>query len=198
MVCFHVNRLSKKQFYTFLPLFFLFFFLEKKKSIIIILFITIVHIGRIDSQEKEQVKKMQISERILLIITAVTTAISALFCVIALATPRWSLISGLYCSGCPTASAGLSIVAFILLVIAAVVIFLFVFRILPNSTRVLSIIVLFIASIFTLSSFAAYWDAYSGYSYKLMVVAHFLCYTASLMAAFWLGTSYVTTITRPN
>jgi hypothetical protein len=62
----------------------------------------------------------------------------------------------------------------------------------------LSILVLFLASIFTLSSFAAFWDSSSGYSYKLMVVAHFLCYIASVIAAFWLGTSHETLIARPN
>jgi hypothetical protein len=141
---------------------------------------------------------MQISETILLIIVAVTTAISALFCIIALATPNWMLSLGLYCSGCSQPSSGLSIVAFILLVLATVLIFLFVCRILPNSLRVISLLVLFVASIFTLASFASYYNSLSGYSYKLMVVAHFFCYVAAIIAAFWLGGSYVTSITRPN
>ncbi|CAF4331013.1 unnamed protein product, partial [Adineta steineri] len=59
---------------------------------------------------------MQISEKILLIITALITAVAALFCVIALGTSNWTGIRGLYCSDCPPASAGLSIIAFILLI----------------------------------------------------------------------------------
>jgi hypothetical protein len=141
---------------------------------------------------------MQISETILLMITAAITAISALFCVIALATPRWTLLSGLYCSNCSVPSSGLSIVAFILLVAATVLILLFICRVLPNATRGLSLIVLFLGGIFTLASFASFWDSASGYSYKLMVVSNFLCYIASILAAFWLGGSYGTSITRPT
>ncbi len=141
---------------------------------------------------------MQISETIFLISTAVTTAISALFCVISLATPRWTTAFGLYCSGCSTPSAGLSIVAFILLVAATVVIFLLVCRILPNSIRLLSLTVLLVASIFTLASFAAYLNSGTGYSYNLMVVAHFLCYVAAIMASFWLGGTYAASISRPT
>jgi hypothetical protein len=135
---------------------------------------------------------MEISENILLITAAIITALSALFCIIALATPKWTLYNGLYCSNCSTPSSGLSIVAFILLIAAIIVLLLFLCRILPTSTRILSLIVLFLGNIFTLASYASYFDSLAGYSYKLMVVAHFLCYIASLVAAFWLGGSYAT------
>lgn len=161
---------------------------KKKKSFSIISFTFIIQIGRIE--------EMQVNERILLIIAAFITAISALFCIISLATPRWSLISGLYCSGCSVPASGLAIVAFILLIIATVVLILYTGRILPNSLRLLSIIILFLGTIFTLASFASYWDAISGYSYKLMVVSNFLCYIASIITAFWLGGGYVTLPTR--
>lgn len=146
---------------------------------------------------------MPISEKILLIITAAITAISALFCVISLATPNWTgsvlgVSYGLYCTGCPTASGGLAIVGFILLIAATVIVVLFIFGVLPKSVRVIALLVLFIASIFTLATFAAYVNASSGYSYKLMVVAHFFCYVASLIAAFWLGGSYNTVVTQSN
>ncbi|CAF0963028.1 unnamed protein product [Rotaria sordida] len=142
---------------------------------------------------------MQISETILLIITAVVTAISALFCIISLATSRWTLTYGLFCSGCPTATpAGLSIVAFILLIAAIVILLLLICRLLPKAIRILSFIILFLGTIFTLASYAAYFHAATGYSYKLMVVAHFLCYVASLLVAFWLGGSYATTIAPAN
>ena len=161
---------------------------KKKKSFSIISFTSIIQIGRIE--------EMQISERILLIVAAVITAISALFCVISLATPRWSLAFGLYCSGCSIPAAGLAIVAFILLIAATAVLVLFIGRILPNSVRLLSIVILFLGAIFTLASFASFWDAMSGYSYKLMVVSNFLCYIASIITAFWLGGGYVTVPTR--
>ncbi|CAF1288264.1 unnamed protein product [Rotaria magnacalcarata] len=141
---------------------------------------------------------MQISETILLIITMVITVISALFCIISLATPRWTTFYGLFCTGCSTSSAGLSVVALILLVASIIVLLLCIIRILPKSTRILSLVVLFIASIFTLASFAAYYDSIAGYSYNLMVVAHFLCYAASILTAFWLGTSYTGAITQEN
>ena len=141
---------------------------------------------------------MQISEKILLIIASIITAISALFCVIALATPRWTIAFGLYCSSCPTPPAGLSIVAFILLIAALVVLGLFICGVLPTSTRILALLILFLGQIFTLASYASYFDSVAGYSYKLMVTANFLCYIASLIVAFWLGGSYATSITQPN
>ena len=141
---------------------------------------------------------MQISERILLIVAAVVTAMSALFCIIALATPNWLAVSGtgLYCSGCSVPASGLAIVAFILLIAATCVLILFLARIIPTSLRLLSIILLFLAAIFTLATFASYSDSSAGYSYKLMVVANFFCYISSIITAFWLGGGYVATPTR--
>jgi hypothetical protein len=141
---------------------------------------------------------MQLSESILLFITAVITAISAFFCLIALATPRWSLAFGLFCHYCPTPPGGLSIVAFILLLAAVVILLLFALRILPKSLRVTSLLVLFLATIFTMSAYASYVDSGTGYSFKLMIFSHFLCYIASLLAAFWLGGSYGTSVVTPT
>jgi hypothetical protein len=137
---------------------------------------------------------MEIQETPLLITTAIVTAISALFCIISLATPYWSLYAGLYCSGCSTAASGLSIIAFILLVAATVLLSLYICRILPGSTRFISLVLLFIAGICTLASFASYWDSISGYSYKLMVVSNVLCYIASILAAFWLGGLHISSM----
>lgn len=141
---------------------------------------------------------MQIKETLLLIITAIITGFAAFFCLISLVTPRWTVFEGLFCNNCPTAPVGLSIIAFILLIIAIVILALFALKILPESIRVLSIIILFIATIFTLASYASYFDSWAGYSFKLMVFAHFLCYIASLLATFWLGSSYATTVVTPN
>jgi len=141
---------------------------------------------------------MQVNETVLLIITAVITAIAALVCVISLATPRWTIFGGLYCTGCPTAPAGLSIIAFILLIAAILILILFALKILPKSIRALSLLILFLATIFTLSAHASFFDSGTGYSYKLMVFAHFLSYIASLFATFWLGGSYAITVVTPN
>lgn len=141
---------------------------------------------------------MQITETILLIITVVVSAVAALFCVISLATPRWFGYAGLYCTGCPSASAGLSIVALVLLIIAILVLILFALKILPKSIRALSLLILFLATIFTLAAYASYFDKGTGYSFKLMVFAHFLCYIASLLVTFWLGGSYATAVVVPS
>jgi hypothetical protein len=147
---------------------------------------------------------MQLSERILLIVTAIITAVSTLFCLIALASPGWYLSYfgsaniGLYCTGCPTAPKALSIIAFLLLILGIVVLVLFALNILPKSIQVLSVFVLFLATMFTLAAYASSVDKITGYSFKLMVFAHFLCYIATLFVAFWLGGSYATTVVTPT
>lgn len=141
---------------------------------------------------------MQISETVLLFASAVVTLVSGLFCLISLATPHWNILTGLFCADCSSPSAGLSVVALISLLLTAVVLVLFALKKLPKSLRALALGMLFLATIFTLSSHAAYYDAFTGYSYKLMVFAHFLCYLASLLVAFWLGGSYATAIVQDN
>ena len=141
---------------------------------------------------------MQISETVLLFASAIVTVVSGLFCLISLATPRWNILTGLFCTGCSSPSAGLSIVALISLMLTAVVLALFALKKLPKSIRALALGMLFLATIFTLSAHAAYFEVFTGYSYKLMVFAHFLCYLASLLVAFWLGGSYATAIVQDN
>jgi len=141
---------------------------------------------------------MQVNETVLLIITAVIRAIAALFCVISLATPRWTNAADLFCTPCTTAPAGLSIIAFILLIAAIIILILFVLKILPKSIRALSLLILFLATMFILSAYASFFNSVTGYSYKLMVFGHFLCYIASLLATFWLGGSYPITAVTPN
>ena len=143
---------------------------------------------------------MQVTETILLIITVVITAGATFFCLIALATPGWSAYGGinLYCSVCPKAPAALSIIAFFLLIGGVVFLILFLIKLLPKSIRILSLIILFLAIMFTLAAFASYVDAGTGYSFKLMVFAHFLSFVATIIAAFWLGGSYGTTVVAPT
>ena len=137
---------------------------------------------------------MEITERLLLLITAIIAASAAFFCMISLATPRWSFLSGLYCKGCPTAPAGLSIVALIFLIALVLVLILIILKILPKSIRFVCFLIIFLATVFTLAAHASYFDMVTGYSYKLMVFAHFLCYIASILTAFWLGGSYAATV----
>ncbi|CAF0771927.1 unnamed protein product [Adineta ricciae] len=142
---------------------------------------------------------MQITEKILLLITAAITTIAALFCVISLSTSGWPAIGsiGLFCRGCPSTPAGLSIIAFILLIIAIVVLILFVLNVLPKLLRSVAFGVLFLATIFTLSAYTSFVDPAVGYSFKLMVTAHFFTYVASFFTAFWLGGSYATRVVTP-
>ena len=137
---------------------------------------------------------MHITETRLLIVITVVTAASTVFGLISLATPRWSTYFGLFCQDCSTLTAGLSIAACFLLVSAVPVLILMTTRILLRSLRLLPCLALFLSTIFTLAAYASYFDVYAGYSFKLMVVAHFLCYVASLLAAFWLGGSYAAVI----
>ncbi|CAF0929962.1 unnamed protein product [Adineta ricciae] len=142
---------------------------------------------------------MQISDKLLLIITAAFTAISAFFCLIGLATPRWTQLTGLFCSGCgsgASSAAGLSIVALLLLVAAVVILLLNAVGMFPKSIRLLAVAVLFVAGIFTLSALAAFFHPGTGYSYRLMVFAHVLCYIATILASFWMGTSYTANINQ--
>ena len=141
---------------------------------------------------------MQVNETILLFITTGVTAAATFFCLIALATPRWSLYTGLFCTFCQKAPAALSIISFILLILTIVALILLILKVLPKSIRIIILLFLFIATIFTLSTFASYVDAGTGYSFKLMVFSHFLCYIASLLATFWLGGSYAATVVSPN
>lgn len=142
---------------------------------------------------------MQISESLLLIITAVITTVSALFCVISLATSSWTIAgTGLFCTGCPSSSAGLAVVAFIIIIAVTAMLILYVVKILPSSLRIVTLFLLFVASIFTMSSYAAYFHSGTGYSYRLMVVTHFFCYVASLLVTFWLGGSYGANIIQAN
>jgi len=150
------------------------------------------------SQRIRGSETMQVTEKVLLIITAVITAISTLFCVISLGTSSWPGMIGLYCRGCGTASSGLAIVAFLLLVASVVILILLALSIFPKSLRFFSFLILFLATIFTLATYAAYFNKISGYSFKLMVIAHFLSYVASLITAFWLGGSYATTVVAPD
>jgi len=66
------------------------------------------------------------------------------------------------------------------------------FGILNGVLRYVPFILLSIATIFLLSTFASYLNALLGYSYNLMVVAHFFSYIALAVTAYWFGQSDAT------
>ncbi len=134
---------------------------------------------------------MRLEGRILIIIPTVITAVAALFCIIGLATKGWSGDYGLFCSGCSQSSAALSVISFILLIVSIVALVLVMFDILNGILRYIPFILLFVATIFLLATFASYSNSLVasslGYSYNLMVVAHFFSYIALAVTAYWYG-----------
>jgi hypothetical protein len=135
---------------------------------------------------------MRITEKALVLIATVITAVSALFCIISLATKGWGIspvLGSLFCAGCSKTPQALSIISFILLIASIITLVLVVVNILHGQLRFVPIAVLFTATFFLLSTFSAYFGTTLGYSYNLMVVAHFFAYVALAVAAYWLGHS---------
>jgi hypothetical protein len=134
---------------------------------------------------------MRLTGRILIIIVTVILAIAALFCVIGLATKDWP--GSLFCNGCPRTTAALSVISFILLITTIVAFVLLMFDIIKGFLQIIPFILLFIATIFLLSTFASHYTSTAS-SYNLMVVAHFLSYIALAVAAYWYGQTEATSI----
>jgi hypothetical protein len=133
---------------------------------------------------------MRFTGRILVIIVTVIIAVAALFCIIGLASKGWP--GGLFCDGCSKTPAALSVISFILLIVTLVAFALLMFDILQGFLRYIPFVLLFVATIFLLSTFASYFTSSVGYSYNLMVVAHFFSYIALAVAAYWYGQSDAT------
>jgi len=147
------------------------------------------------SDQYRRKKDMRITERLLIVIAAAITAVSALFCIIGLTTKGWGRVGiiaiGLFCNDiCNQSSAALSVISFILLIVSLIAFALVIFGILNGVLRLVPFIVLFIATIFLLATFASYSSV--GYSYNLMVVAHFFSYIALAVTAYWCGQSDAT------
>lgn len=123
----------------------------------------------------------------------IITAVSALFCIIGLATKGWvyfnviSDCTGLFNKGCYQPAAALSIISFILLIVSIIALVLQMFDILKGPLRYVPIFILFVASFFLLATFSSYGGQAFGYSYDLIVVAQFLSYVALAVTAYWLG-----------
>jgi hypothetical protein len=136
---------------------------------------------------------MRITGRVLVLSAIIVTAVSALFCIISLATKGWIITPvgsiGLFCNGCYTPPAALSIISFILLIVSIIALVLQMFDILHGALRYVPILILFVATFFLLATFTSYVEKQLGYSYDLMAVAHFFSYVALALTAYWLGQS---------
>ena len=137
---------------------------------------------------------MAASGRIVILLITGTVAVAALFCVIGLATKGWGGDAGLFQDGVHTkAPAGLSIISFLLLLVTVISFVLLMFDILKGALAFIPIGLLFIATIFLLATFTSYVTDFAGYSFDLMVVAHFFSYVALAAAAYWYGRNEVST-----
>jgi hypothetical protein len=143
---------------------------------------------------------MRISESTILVLTTIFTGVAALFALIGLTTPKWLKIGyGLWnCNNvCSTSTATLTILALFLLVTSVVLLIILVMRLFPRSFRSLPFGLVVIATLFLLIAPASYLRKFQviGYSYELAVTAHALAFIASVLLAFWFGTTMNETTT---
>jgi len=126
--------------------------------------------------------------RILQIGIVALSAVAALFCVIGLGTKGWyGGEVNLFCEGCLTPPKGLSIIAFFLLLGTTGAFIALLIGVLRGALRFIPIVLLFISTIFLLATFTASVTPALGYSFDLMVVAHFFSYVALAAAAYLYG-----------
>jgi hypothetical protein len=137
---------------------------------------------------------IQLTQKHILFILGGITIAAELFCLISIVTKEWTMFyKELFCSECPKAAGPLSIIALLILLSAIVLIILLAIDKLPAMFRASIFGALLLGTIFTLAAYTSVTDQYTGFSFKLMIVAHFFCYMASQLAAFWLGGFYAAT-----
>jgi hypothetical protein len=136
-------------------------------------------------------------ERFWIFIVVGLLAVAALFCIIGLSTKGWGPAGttfGLFVDTSVTRDpAGLSIISFILLLATLAAFVVQKLGVLRGPLRYIPIALLFVTTIFLLSTFASFMAAATGFSYDLMVVAHFISYVTLALAAYMLGYSDATT-----
>lgn len=146
---------------------------------------------------------MSIKESLLLVASAVVAAIAIAFAAVGLATPRWLDDGrGLWnCdSVCTTTGAVLAIMGLAFLTVSLLSMIILLVGLLPHRFRLIPLVLLILATVFLLATPAGYLRSLGkiGYSFELMVVAHALAYLASVLLAFWLGTTmYGSSVTGP-
>ena len=137
---------------------------------------------------------MSLKESALLVAAAVVTGIAIVFAAVGLATPRWLADgTGLWnCDRvCSTTGAALAIIGLSFLTASIISMIILLIRLSPRKLRFLPLALLILATLFLLATTAGYLRSLEkiGYSFELMVVAHAMAFLASVLLAFWLGTT---------
>ncbi len=137
---------------------------------------------------------MKLSESTILATTTVLTSFAALFALIGLTTPKWLRDGyGLWnCNDvCSPSAATLTILALLLLVTSVVLLIILLIRLFPRNLRIIPLGLVIIATLFLLIAKASYLRRFEvvGYSYELVVTAHAFAFFASVLLAFWFGTT---------
>lgn len=137
---------------------------------------------------------MKLSESTILAITAAIAGVAALFTLIGLTTPKWLRNGyGLWnCNNvCSPSTATLTILSLLCLVTAFVLLIILLIRAFPRKFRCIPLCLLIIGTLFLLISTASYLRhaGITGYSYELVVTGHAFAYFASIILAFWFGTT---------
>jgi hypothetical protein len=137
---------------------------------------------------------MKLSESTILATTTTITGVAALFALIGLTTPKWLRTGyGLWnCNNvCSPSTAVLTILALLFLVAAFVLLVAHLVRLFPRKFRIIPLGLLIIATLFLLIATASYLRRFrvTGYSFELTVTAHAFAFFASVLLAFWFGTT---------
>ena len=137
---------------------------------------------------------MKLSESTTLIITTIITSVAALFALIGLTTPKWIRSGyGLWnCDNvCSPATAALTIIALLSLVVSVVLLVMFLINLFPRNLRFIPLGLLIIATLFLLIATATYLRHFQliGYSLELIITAHAFAFLATVLLAFWFGTT---------
>jgi hypothetical protein len=149
---------------------------------------------------------MKLTESTVLTTIAVIASVAVIFAFIGIATPKWlNSGRGLWnCNRvCSSSAAALAIIGLLLLITSIIFMIILIIHLLPRKFRSLPLGLLILATLFLMATTTSYLRQlnYIAYSYELMVTAHAFAFLASVLLAFWFGTtlygSPVTGTTRP-
>jgi len=137
---------------------------------------------------------MKISQSTTLIITTIITSFAALFALIGLTTSKWIKSGyGLWnCENvCSPSTAILTIIALLSLVASVILLVMFLIDLFPRDLRFIPLGLLIIATLFLIIATATYLRHFQliGYSFELIITAHAFAFFASVLLAFWFGTT---------
>jgi len=137
---------------------------------------------------------MKLNESTILTTTVIIVTIAVIFTLIGIATPKWLKTGhGLWnCNHvCSSSAAALAIIGLLLLIASIIFMIILLIHLLPRNFRSLPLGLLILATLFLLAATASYLRQlnYTAYSYELMITAHVLAFLASVLLAFWFGTT---------